>query len=221
MSMMRQFKTMLGLVAFALGTGSFTWANDGSPAHPLAVAVERESGFTPLFSAQALPVWRQCGPGRFDVTNGVATGVGGMGLWWYAGRTYTNFVIRGEFLQEQGIADSGLFVRFPDPGDDPWVAVHQGHEMEIGDPNPDDPTWRTGSIYPFAAALKANTKPPGQWNEYELVCLGQQYQVRMNGELILRWTDPKARTASGFVGLQNYDDGKVVRHRNLRIKALP
>ena len=175
----------------------------------------------PLFSADALKGLRQCGPGRFSVTNGVATGEGGMGLWWYAGRPFTNFVLRGEFVQEQDIADSGVFLRFPDPGQDPWVAVNQGHEMEIGDPAPDDSTWRTGSIYPFAASSKANTKTLGQWNQFEITCDGQEYTVRINDEVVTRWTDPKARTSQGFIGLQNYNDNKTVRHRNLQIKALP
>ncbi len=179
------------------------------------------AGVVQLFTDDALKLWRQCGPGKFVVTNGVVTGEGGMGLWWYAGRQYTNFVLRGEFLQEQEIADSGVFLRFPEPGQDPWVAVHKGHEMEIGDPNPADPTWRTGSIYPFAASTKANTKPLGQWNTYEIVCQGQEYTVRINEEVVTRWTDSKVRTSSGHIGLQNYDDNKTVRHRNLRIQELP
>jgi hypothetical protein len=180
-----------------------------------------ESGFLNLLSGEALKDWRQCGPGRFLVQNGVATGEGGMGLWWFAGRQFTNFVLRGEFVQEQEIADSGVFVRFPDPKTDPWIAVNQGHEMEIGDPNPQDPTWRTGSIYPLAASSKANTKPLGEWNQYEIVCRDQTYTVTINGEIITTWTDPKKRTRSGYIGLQNYNDDKTVRHRNLGIKDLP
>jgi hypothetical protein len=177
-------------------------------------------GFIPLLGDGMLKQWRQCGSGRFFVTNGVATGEGGMGLWWFGGRQFTNFVLRGEFVQEQPIADSGVFVRFPDPGNDPWQAVHRGHEVEIGDPDPKDPTWRTGSIYPFQASTKANTKPPGQWNAYEIMCEGQHYSVRINGLLVTSWVDPDQRTSAGYVGLQNYNDGKTVRHRNLRIKEL-
>jgi hypothetical protein len=180
-----------------------------------------EEGFVSLFSDDALKKWRQCGPGRFAMTNGIATGVSGMGLWWYTGRQYTNFVLRGEFVQEEAIADSGVFLRFPDPGNDPWNAVRQGHEMEIGDPEPKDPTRRTGSLYPFQAPMRANTKPLGQWNEYEIICQGQTYTVRMNGEQIMTWTDPKQRACSGYIGLQNYNDGKTVRHRKVRLKDLP
>ncbi len=180
-----------------------------------------DTGFLPLFLEKTLKHWRQCGPGRFVVKDGVATGEGGMGLWWYAGRPFDNFVLRGEFVQEHPIADSGVFLRFPDPGNDPWDAVHKGHEMEIGDPEPNDPTWRTGSIYPFCASRKANTKPLGEWNRYEIVCIGHFYSVRINGDEVLHWTDPNQRALQGYVGLQNYNDGKTVRHRNFRIKPLP
>ena len=201
-------------------------SNPTAPAEPkhetsASDNAEASPGYVTIFSDDTIKQWRQCGPGRFVVTNGVATGEGGMGLWWYAGRQFTNFVLRGEFVQEQEIADSGVFLRFPDPGQDPWVAVHQGHEMEIGDPAPQDPTWRTGSIYPFAASARANTKPLGQWNTFEITCNGQEYTVRINDDVVTRWTDPQARTAHGFIGLQNYNDHKTVRHRNLRIQELP
>ena len=179
-----------------------------------------DSGFIPLLTGTALKNWRQCGPGKFTVTNGIATGEGGMGLWWYSGQTFTNFVFRGEFLQEQATADSGIFLRFPDPGNDPWVAVKKGQEMEIGDPNPQNPTWRTGSIYPFCASITANTKPFGQWNTYEIVCRGHDYSVRINDQIVTAWTDLTQRTLRGFVGLQNYNDNKTVRHRNLRLKEI-
>lgn len=187
---------------------------------PEASRAASEAGFIELLSPAALPEWRQCGPGRFVVDHGVATGEGGMGLWWYTGRRFTNFVLRGEFVQEQDIADSGVFVRFPDPHQDPWIAVHHGHEMEIGDPQPADPTWRTGSIYPFAASTRANTRSLGQWNDFELTAVGHTYTVAINGEVVTRWTDPQERSAAGFVGLQNYNDNKTVRHRRLRIRPL-
>ena len=182
--------------------------------------VGSEDGFISLFSDSALKDWKQCGPGTFVVADGIASGEGGMGLWWYAGRQFTNFVLRGEFLQKQDIADSGVFLRFPDPGNDPWSAVKKGHEMEIGDPSPEKPTWRTGAMYPFHAPLSANTKAVGQWNSYEIVCQGHNYSVRMNGKVVNTWTDAAERTLNGFVGLQNYNDGKTVQHRNLRVKEL-
>jgi hypothetical protein len=188
--------------------------------HVLPSPVANEDGFIPLFTGTAASQWKQSGPGHFALENGVATGEGGMGLWWYSGRSFTNFVLRGEFLQEDPVADSGVFVRFPDPGNDPWVAVKQGHEMEIGDNKAENRTWHTGSIYPFKAPALDATKPAGTWNTYEIVCRGQNYSVRLNGKLVTTWTDRKERTTSGFIGLQNYNDGKIVRHRNLRVREI-
>jgi len=211
---------LIACVSLNANSAQRTSASGAAPAKT-ASTTEDERGFQLLLTDEALKSWRQCGPGKFTVANGVATGEGGMGLWWFEGKQFTNFVLRGEFVQEQEIADSGVFLRFPDPKDDPWNAVKQGHEMEIGDPEPKDPTWRTGSIYPFQASTRANTKTPRQWNKYEIKCEGQTYSVRMNGELTMTWTDPKKRTSFGYIGLQNYNDGKTVRHRNLRIKELP
>jgi len=180
-----------------------------------------EKGFVPLLGKDANDGWAQCGPGRFTVDHGVATGHGGMGLWWHTNRPFTNFVLRGEFNQEQEIADSGVFVRFPPPGNDPWMAVRQGHEFEIGDPKPKQPKDGTGAIYPFKGPVEVPVRNYGEWNNYEITCIGDNYSFRLNGKLITTWTDPKRRSRAGFIGLQNYNDGKAVRHRNLRIKDLP
>lgn len=183
--------------------------------------VLNEKGFIDLLSAGNAASWKQCGPGRFRLADGVASGEGGMGLWWFAGAKFTNFVMRGEFLQEQAGADSGIFLRFPDPGADPWNAVKQGHEVEIGDERAENPTWHTGAIYPFKAPAPGLLRPMGTWNSYEIVCRGHDYSVRLNGQVVTTWTDREARSASGFIGLQNYDDGKTVRHRNLKVLPIP
>jgi hypothetical protein len=187
----------------------------------ISLVAEQEEGFAPLLADGMLKDWKQAGPGKFTVEQGIATGEGGMGLWWYAGKQFANFVLRGEFLQEQEIADSGVFLRFPDPGEDPWVAIRKGHEVEFGDPKAEKPEARSGAIYPYHAPVMSNTKPPGQWNNYEIVCRGHDYSVRINGKLINTWTDMAKRASSGFIGLQNYNDQKIFRHRNVRIKPLP
>ncbi|HKQ40209.1 MAG TPA: DUF1080 domain-containing protein [Verrucomicrobiae bacterium] len=185
--------------------------------HLIPQAQDDDTGFVELLGAG----WKQCGPGSFSLDGRVATAKGGMGLWWYGDRIFTNFVLRCEFVQEQDGADSGIFVRFPNPGNDPWTAVKRGHEVEIGNANDPKPTWRTGSIYPFHAPAKSNAKAAGHWNDCEIVCVDHSYSVRINGELINTWTDSSQRSASGYIGLQNYDDGKTVRFRKLRVKPLP
>lgn len=181
-----------------------------------------ESGFRLLFGPGEAPGWRQCGPGGFTLTNGVATSHGGMGLWWFGSRPYTNFVMRGEWRMLARESDGGVFVRFPDPGQDPWNAVRGGHEVEIGDdPDGKEPAWKTGALYPFSPPTHVPTRPVGDWNRFELIAVEHTYVVRINGETVNVWTDPQRRTLSGYVGLQNYQDGKGIQHRRLRIRELP
>lgn len=184
----------------------------------VAVGPVGEEGFRPLLAQPALKDWVQCGPGSFRVQDGVATGVGGMGLWYYRGKQFGDFVIRGEYLKEPG-ADSGVFVRFPDPGQDPMVAVKRGHELEIGEDVPAKGS--TGSIYPFQGPTYLPLKPEGEWNSYQIRCVGRTYEVSLNGKLVNRYIDTAGRPLSGHVGLQNYPYQKTVHHRNLRIRELP
>ena len=67
--------------------------------------------------------------------------------------------------------------------------------------------------YTFALALSEN--------DFEMVCLGHDYSVRVNGQLVTTWTDLAQRSLAGHIGLQNYNDGKTVRFRMLRVKELP
>ena len=177
-----------------------------------------EDGFVSLFDQAHLSDWVQCGPGSFKVEGGVATGVGGMGLWYYKKKTFADFTLRGEFQQEER-SDSGIFLRFPDPGNDPWVAVKQGHEVEIGTPKPSNKS--TGSIYAFQGPTELPLKPVGTWNEYEITCTAKRYQIRLNGTLINDYTDEAGRPLRGYVGIQNFPYPGAVRHRNVRIKELP
>ncbi len=148
-----------------------------------------------------------------------------MGLWWYRARTFRNFVLRGEYLQEKGgNSDSGIFLRFPDPGSDPMIAVKQGHEMEIGDLAAAS-KHGTGALYPFQGPTWLPVKQPGEWNAYEITVIGRTYDIRLNGHLVNRFVDDQQRPLEGYVGLQNYPYDKApydrpVHHRNVRIKEL-
>jgi hypothetical protein len=65
------------------------------------------------------------------------------------------------------------------------------------------------------------TNAIGQWNAYEITCVGQTYSVSLNDRLVNQWTDPQARTTHGHVGLQNYSATTTSQHRRLRIMPLP
>ena len=175
-------------------------------------------GFEALYDGSSTDGWKQAGPGGFLFENGVAGAVGGMGLWYYE-RTYRNFTLKLEFRQKDVWSNSGVFVRFPRVDGDPWNPVKEGHEIQIyGDKAAKG---GTGSVYQFAAPTNVPLKPAGEWNEYEITCIGPHYWVRLNGELITTYKSDRSLT--GMVGLQNHNaNGKgEVGFRNIRIRELP
>ena len=101
---------------------------------------------------------------------------------------------------------------------DPWIPVREGYEIQIAG---DKPTKHaTGSIYSFQAPTAVPLKPAGEWNAFEITCIGQQYTVKLNGELINTYSGHRSLT--GMIGVQNHDnDGSgfnCVRYRNIRVK---
>lgn len=169
-----------------------------------------------LWDGGVLEGWRMAGPGAFVIEDGALKATGGMGLLWYAKESYGDFRLELEWSVEEPGDNAGVFVRFPDPGDDPWVAVNDGYEIQICDPA--DPKHRTGSVYSLCPSDHVPTKPPGEWNHYEIEVVGQNYTVRVNGETVCRFLG--FRGERGHVGLQNHDDGSPVRFRNIRVTPL-
>jgi hypothetical protein len=120
-------------------------------------------------------------------------------LQWHKARPFRNFVLRGEVRQESGdLSDLGLFVRFPDPGDDPTSPSKKGLAV----------TFKEATWLPL--------RPAGEWNSYEITCAGRTIDVRLNGHLIRRFADEPNRS-EGHLGLQT----APMSHRNVRIKELP
>jgi len=141
-----------------------------------------------------------------------------MGLWWYGKKEFKNACFEIEFMAPEDADNSGVFVRFPNPGNDPWVAVNQGYEIQIC--GNDSDKLKTGSIYDIQPALKPGMKV-GEWNTYKIITAGDQIAVILNGKLInLFDCQPGRGDTSGYFGLQNHDDGSPVQFRNIKVHEL-
>jgi tetratricopeptide (TPR) repeat protein len=208
------------------------------PDHPEAVTTRRSlhtmsnelgelqdqshAGFETLFDD--LGLWKMAGPGRFKpLGDGVMETEGGMGLWWYTKRMFRDLVLQVDWMATSEDDNSGVFLRFPDPDDDPWIAVRNGYEVQIDDRPGSD--WKTGAIYGFQEPSRPMSKPVGEWNSYEIQVVDQRYTVMLNGVKVNDFEGD--RRTEGYVGLQNHGPKKVgeedysrVRFRNLRVKAL-
>src|SRR5262249_54542457 len=137
----------------------------------------------------SLAQWKQASAGHFDLLadgSGGITPVDGLGMLWYP-KPFGDFRLKLQFREGQGTngySNGGVFVRFPDPeqdprtddcaktagGDDAWVAIYCGFEIQLYD-GPGPETRKTGSIYTFdnnAIEDIGPAKPRGEWEDYEV-----------------------------------------------------
>lgn len=187
-----------------------------------------EAGFAPLFDGTSLAGWQMAGPGQFVLEardHGVMRSEGGMGLFWYTNRVFRNFVLRAEWQLSRPDDNSGIFFRFPDPGNDPFVAVREGYEMQIDDRGRDpqgrfdDPLYMTGSIYGLAPARVLASRLVREWNTVEITANGQVLTVVLNGEVVVDQFNGNRR-GDGYIGVQNHGSPSQVAFRNIRIMVL-
>jgi hypothetical protein len=92
--------------------------------------------------------------------------------------------------------NSGVFIRFSDPDDNPNIAAREGYEVQLDD-KAGDPIHQTGAIYDFAAPSKIVSIPPGQWNIMEIQAQGQSYTVIINGQRVTEFTG--SRMTEGYI----------------------
>jgi hypothetical protein len=107
---------------------------------------------------------------------------------------------------------------FPDPGNDPKIAVKSGYEIQIDD-GAGNPLHKTGAIYDFSAPAKFVSNHPGEWNNMKIEVVNQSYTVFINGERVIDFVGD--RQFSGYIGLQSHDDRSTVFFRNIQIKEVP
>ena len=170
-----------------------------------------------LFDGETTDGWEMAGPGEFTIENdSTLLGQGGMGMLYYAERPFRDFILELDWKAVSDSANSGVFVRFPEKSDDPWVAVNTGYEIQIDGSR--DSLHRTGSIYTFSPPTKNAAKPAGEWNTYRIQVEDQHYQIFLNGEKINDFTGERGR--EGYIGVQNHDDASKVWFRNIRVKPL-
>lgn len=176
-----------------------------------------EKGYKRIFDGKSLDGWKMAGPGSFKLlADGSMLADGGMGLCWFTGKKYKDFDLKLDYKAASSASNSGVFVRFPDPANDPWKPVNEGYEIQICDSG--DPLHTTGSVYTFGATSFKPSKPYGEWNAMEIKVVGTKYTVIVNGKTVCEYTGD--RSLEGYVGVQNHEPTNNVAFRNIRIKEL-
>jgi hypothetical protein len=208
-------------------------------------SVPTSDGFQPLFDGASTAAWRMASiknqpgrdnPGSFIIVDGALESMPGtdIGLFWCKTPTPPNFALRLEFLRWQQNANSGVFVRFPDPesknyNNAAYVGVDFGFEVQIDELGAPDGAaiHKTGAIYNEVNQTLSQqpARPVGQWNELEIRAQGQDYTVLLNSQQVTEFANtqpgrgqPTSPGMPSFIGLQTHT-GRVA-FRNIRIKGL-
>lgn len=207
-----------------------------------------DPGFQALFNGIDIGAWRmttirnqpnRSNAGSMRVLNGALETVPGndMGVYWHTSPTPPNFILRLQWLRWHDAANSGVYLRFPNPdsknyNNTAFVADDFGFEVQI-DEFGDIPVHRTGAIYrkdnrtDFETLTQVPARGPGEWNDYEIRVENQVYTVSINGLQVCVFDNSSAYPARGhaaqtFIGLQVYADPRsLVAYRHIQIKALP
>jgi hypothetical protein len=150
----------------------------------------------------------------------------------YTQKEYGDFHMKFEFQLTPG-ANNGLGIRAPLAGDAAYVAM----ELQILDNTA--PIYAKlqayqyhGSVYGIIPAKQGFLKPVGEWNQQEVIAVGNKIKVILNGEVILDGDIAEATKSgtadhkehpglfnkTGHIGFLGHGDS--LRFRNLRIKEI-
>lgn len=203
----RPHRTVAVVLAVAVGAGGAGCAPAGGGC---ADRVQGTAGYRALFdgTASSFDAWEHAGEGGFVHTDDcTVVSSGGMGLAYLDEELTAPYTLRVEW-RVVGEGNSGVFVGFPAPGDDPWVAVTAGEEVQIT--TREDPGGGTGAIYEEqdadAAAVERALAQPGAWNTFDIDVTADGIVVWLNGVRVTehRDADPGVDLATGRVGIQNH-----------------
>jgi hypothetical protein len=185
-----------------------------------AAYYDDDGAFETILDGTSLHGWKMCGQGMFVLEDRMILSKGGMGLLWYTKKKFLDFILRVDWKTSLREDNSGIFVRFAKPEDDPWIAVNTGYEIQIYDAEPQDgnATHRTGAVYDFAPPSTFASKEPGEWNTFEIHAIGQNYTVILNNKNVTEFTGN--RQLEGYIGLQNHDAKSRVCFRKIAIRHL-
>jgi len=196
-------------------------------------------GYDAMFdgTSESFKNWAMAPSGNFSVQpDGSLRSAGGLGMLWYAKQSYANFSVKMQFrdIAPEGFrANSGVFVRFPDPRtplaqrppgscgtvgaartSQAWVAIYCGQEVQLYDGETGEPQ-KTGSIYNFdpRPLSEAGVTPKNQWNTYEVKVVGQHYTIIRNGVVINEFDNTpglqSSRPGDPPTDLRQFADGYI------------
>ncbi|HEV8058309.1 MAG TPA: DUF1080 domain-containing protein [Gemmataceae bacterium] len=151
----------------------------------------------------------------------------GFGFLRYGKREYADFEFHFEYRMTSPQCNSGIGIRTR--AFDPKLSRETrpslySYEIQLFDDHGKAPdVHSTGSLYRYVAPRVNPSKPRGEWNSADIVCVGPHIRVTINDEKVIdvdqtTLTEIKNKPLKGYVCLQNH--GGILDFRNLRIREI-
>lgn len=160
---------------------------------------EKKEGFVPLFDGTSFAGWKtsEKTAKSWKIENGMLVLLGG-NVHLYTQEEFDDFVIRFEFRPVKKGYNSGFFLR-------------GNNQINLAQKD-------AGRLMTAKAtkAVPELHKEPGQWNEWEVTCIGPKVSLKVNGKTA--WEINDFKPVKGPIGLQA--EGQPIDFRNLRIKKV-
>ena len=165
---------------------------------------EKKDGFELLFNGRDFTGWRfNTGKGdNWEVKDGLLALKGGSDHL-ASEKEYGDFTVRFDWRAEKKGYDSGFYIRSGKNVGANQVQMAQGGEGSLGGV--------TG-----AKAVPKLQKDAGEWNTWEVTCVGDKVTFVVNGEKA--WEGTGLKPARGYFGIQA--EGHRFEFRNFRIKEI-
>ena len=188
-----------------------------------------DDGWISLFNGKDLTGWKvNENPATFTVQDGAIVAHGDRSHCFYVGsvkgHTFRNFQLSVDVMTRQ-YANGGIYIAtgYQDQG---WPG--KGFEVQVNNSYPGDPR-KTGSLYEVQDINRDLVKD-NEWFTEEATVQGNSVTVKVNGNEVVRWTQPPdwagtsdfpgRRIAPGTIALQGHDPRSVVYYKNIRIRPL-
>jgi hypothetical protein len=154
-------------------------------------------------------IWWTAGKGLLSVQNGPDQK--GSILW--TEKSYTDFIMKTDFLFGEGTIDSGIFIRTEKQQIQIGISGSLKRDMTAS-------PYIAGKGYPVEAENVANLLKLKDWNTMKVKAVGGEYKVWLNGEHVMTYESDNA-IDEGPIGLQLHGNRNMqISFRNIKIGKL-
>lgn len=201
-----------------------------------APLISAADGWVDLFDGKSLAGWRPGeNPSSWQVADGLLTAQGAPSHLFYTGpvnqAVFRNFELELE-VRTRRVSASGVYFHtaFQESG----LPV-KGFEIQVNNVDPGEGAFRdrekTGSLRGLRGVYK-QLQAEDQWFKLNALVRGKNVQIRLNGVLVVDYTEPTPPVIpsglatgryldKGTFALECHDDGSRVFFRNIRVRPLP